>query len=172
MSRVGFLRGAAHRRLRGLGYIALHHSPRLEWRPEATGSPSSLREQVETALRVRERSRRSPADPTTALRDTVEAIWTVVERAARERARDHDIDAVLARRELVRCGTHRLSLAIRRGVASGAFWPACPPWEIRRLPFALVAGACAQWVFGLSRRPALRASVTVQAMLEVLRPHV
>jgi hypothetical protein len=38
------------------------------------------------------------------------------------------------------------------------------------LPFALVAGACAHWVFGLSQRPALRAGATVEAALAVLRP--
>jgi hypothetical protein len=136
-------------------------------------SRSPLRERLEREFRARERAHRPAADPTTALRETVEAIWKIVEHAARESALDgsrHDIDAVLARRELVRCGTRELSAVIRRGVESGAFRPACAPWAIRRLPFALVAGACAQWVFGLSQRPALRARATVQAALEVLRP--
>jgi hypothetical protein len=173
MSRVGFQGGAAGRRRGASGYIAVTRSLRLAWRPDATLSRSLLRERLEWELRARERSHRSEADPTTALRETVEAIWKIVEQAARESALDgprHDIDAVLARRELVRCGTRALSAVVRRGVESGAFRPACAPWAIRRLPFALVAGACAHWVFGLAPRPALRPRATVQAALAVLRP--
>jgi hypothetical protein len=87
-------------------------------------SRSPLRERLEREFRARERAHRPAADPTTALRETVEAIWKIVEHAARESALDgsrHDIDAVLARRELVRCGTRELSAVIRRGVESGAF---------------------------------------------------
>ena len=173
MFRVGFQGSAARRRRGADGYIAVPRSRRLEWRPDATLSRSPLHERLDRELRARERSHRSAADPSTAPRETVEAIWQIVEHAARESTRDgsrHDIDAVLARRELVRRGTRALSVVIRRGVESGAFRPACPPWAIRRLPFALVAGACAHWVFGLSQRPALRAGATVEAALEVLRP--
>ena len=41
--------------------------------------------------------------------------------------------------------------------SAGAFRPDCPSWAIERLPFAIVAGACAHWVLGLSRGPSLRA---------------
>src|SRR5260370_41339931 len=173
MFRVGFQGSAARRRRGADGYIAVPRSRPLEWCPDATLSRSPVPERLDRELRGRERSRRSAADPSTALRETVEAIWQIVEHAARESTRDgsrHDIDAVLARRELVRRGTRELSAVIRRGVESGAFRPACAPWAIRRLPFALVAGACAHWVFGLSQRPALRAGATGGAALAGLRP--
>ncbi len=123
-------------------------------------------------FRPLERSRRSDDDPTTALRETVEAIWTSVEQAASASALDlsrHGVRALLARRDLVRRGTCMLSAVIRRGVASGAFRPQCASWAIERLPYAIVAGACVRWVFGLSRGPSLRASTAVAAALEILQ---
>jgi len=93
----------------------------------------------------------------------VESIWKTVAQAGPE-------TALLARRELVRRETCKLSAVIRGGVAAGAFWPECPSWAIERLPFAIVAGACAHWVLGLSQGPSLRAGTAVEAALEILKP--
>jgi hypothetical protein len=134
---------------------------------------SLLLRHVDAQLRSLERVGESDRDPITALRETVEAIWKVVERVASEPALDaarHDARALLARRELLHHGTCVLSAVIQRGVESGAFRPACASWAIRRLPFAIVAGACVHWVFGLATAPSLRASVAVEAALDVLRP--
>jgi hypothetical protein len=38
------------------------------------------------------------------------------------------------------------------------------------LPYAIVAGACVQWVFGLATGPSLRATLAIELVLEVLRP--
>ena len=117
--------------------------------------------------KISSRSGKSDRDATTALRETVEAIWKVVEQASSEQALD---GSLLARRELVQRGTCALSAVICQGVASGAFRPRCSSWAIRRLPFAIVAGACLQWVLGLAAGPSLRASTAAAAALEVLRP--
>jgi hypothetical protein len=111
------------------------------------------------------RSGKSARDATTALRETVEAIWKVVEQSS-----SADTRGLLARRELVQRGTCALSEVIRQGVASRAFRPACASWAIRRLPFAIVAGASLHWVLGLATGPSLRASTAVAAALEILRP--
>ena len=113
-------------------------------------------------VRPRGRSSSSHADEIVALRETVESIWRAVAHAAPE-------TALLARRELVRRETCKLSAVIRGGVAAGAFRPECPSWAIERLPFAIVAGACAHWVLGLSQGPSLRAGTAVEAALEILR---
>ncbi len=120
---------------------------------------------VDLELRSLERSAGPDRDQITALRDTVEAIWTIVEAAASERPLD-----LLARRELVQRGTCALSAVVRRGVASGAFRPRCPSWAVRRLPFAIVSGACVHWMLGLATGPSLRANTAVEAALGVLRP--
>jgi len=104
-------------------------------------------------------------DPTTALRERVEAIWAIAERAAGQGTLD-----ALHRRELVRRGTSALSTIIRSGVASGAFRPTCPMWATRGLPRAIVAGVCARWVFGLTEKRCLRPATAADAALEVLRP--
>lgn len=142
-----------------------HHQP-------AAGLRSLLPRRVDRQLRSLEHSSTSGRDPTTALRETVEAIWRIVEQASSERRLDgsrYGASALLARRELVRRGTYALSAVIRRGIASGAFRPRCAAWAIRGLPFAIVAGACAHWVFGLAPAPSLRASIAVEGALEVLR---
>jgi hypothetical protein len=134
---------------------------------------SLLPPRVDRQLRLLERVGTFDRDPITALRATVAAIWQVVEQAASEPALDtsrHDAGALFARRELVHRGTCVLSAVIHRGVDSGAFRPGCASWAIRRLPFAIVAGVCVHWVFGLATAPSLRASVAVEAALEVLRP--
>ena len=103
---------------------------------------------VDRQLQSLERVDESDGDPTAALRDTVEAIWEIVERATSEPSLDsvhHGLTALLARRELVQRATHTLSAVIRRGVASGAFRPRYVPWAIERLPFAIVTGACVRW---------------------------
>src|SRR5260370_38957070 len=97
--------------------------------PAAHVSGSLLPQRVDTQLRSLQWSGTSDRDATTALRETVEAIWTVVEHAASARAPDgsrRDTSALLARRELVQRGTCALSAVIRQGVASGAFRPPCP----------------------------------------------
>jgi hypothetical protein len=130
-------------------------------------------QRLEARWRALERSSRASADPTTALAETVAGIWWILEQAASAQGLDvarGGIRAVLARRQLVRRGTRALSRVIRRGVAAGAFRPACPAWAIRRLPFAIVSGACVHWVFGLATRPSLRATTAVGAALELLRP--
>ncbi len=139
----------------------------------AVASRSLLPRRVDEQLRSLERSRESDGDAVTALRETVEAIWEVVEQAASEPGLDvsrHDARALLARRELIQRGTGRLSAVIGEGVASGAFRPACATWAVQRLPFAIVAGACVNWVFGLAATPSLRTSAAVKVALEVLRP--
>jgi hypothetical protein len=128
---------------------------------------------VDLQLKLLEDLGESDRDPITALRETVETIRKVVELAASEPALDaarDDARALLARRELVQRGTCVLSAVIHRGLDSGAFRPGCASWAIRRLPFAIVAGACVHWVFGLATAPSLRASVAVEAALDVLRP--
>jgi len=145
---------------------------RLDDRTAAV-SRSLLPPRVNTQLRSLERSSKVDRDPTTALRETVEAIWRIVEQAGPERALDgsrYGARALLARRELVQRGTWTLSGVIRRGIGSGAFQPRCASWAIRRLPFAIVAGACVHWVVGLATAPSLRASTAVRGALEVLRP--
>ncbi len=152
---------------------AVNALPAIAPHPRATMRGSLLPERLARRLQQLEHHSRLDPDPTTALREIVEALWKTIERAAAESGLDasqHGVRALLARRELVRRGTCILSAVIRRGVAAGAFRPACPAWVIRRLPFALVAGACVHWVFGLSQRPSLRASTAVEAALEVLCP--
>ena len=136
---------------------------------------SLLPRRVDRQLRSLERARESDRHPITALRETVDAIWKVVEQAASEPALDvsrHEGSALLARRELVQRGAYVLSAVIGRGMASGAFRPrpGCESWALRRLPFAIVAGACLHWVFGLATAPSLRARIAVKAALDVLRP--
>ena len=114
-------------------------------------------------VRSQGHSRSSPVEAIIALRETVESIWNSVARAA-------PATALLGRRELVRREACRLSAVIGRGVAAGAFRPDCPSWAIERLPFAIVAGACAHWALGLSRGPSLRAGRATEAALEILKP--
>ena len=128
---------------------------------------------VDRRLQSLERVDESDGDPTAVLRDTVEAIWDIVEQATSEPSLDslhHGLTALLARRELVQRATYTLSTVIRRGVASGAFRPQCVPWAIERLPFATVTGACVHWTLGLATGPSLRASAAIEMVLEVLRP--
>jgi len=135
-------------------------------------SQSLLPPRVDLQLRSLERSWRPDRDPITALRETVEAIWTIVEGTVSDRSLDalHEGgSALLARRELVQRGTCILSEVIRRGVDSDAFRPACVPWAVERLPFAIVRGACVHWMFGLSKRPSVAAGTAVAAALEILR---
>jgi hypothetical protein len=141
--------------------------------PAARVSGSLLPRRVDTQLRSLERSGTSDRDATTALRETVAAIWTVVAQASSARALDgsrRHTSALLARRELLQRGTCALSAVIRRGVASGAFRPRCASWAIHRLPFAIVAGACLHWMLGLATGPAIRSRTAVETALEVLRP--
>ena len=157
-------------------------APRMSDPPKAVQQPhdqptaafrSLLPARVDTQLRSLERCRKPNRDPATALRETVEAIWRIVEQASSETALDgshHGVSALFARRELVHRGTRVLSAVIRRGIASGAFRPRCASWAIRRLPFAIVAGACVHWVFGLAAGPSLRASTGLEGAVQVLRP--
>jgi len=108
-----------------------------------------------SALRALERRTPLDRDPTRALHDAIEAIGKIAERAAGE-----GTFGAFRRRQLVRRGAHVLSGMIRRGLESGAFRPSCARWAVQRLPYAIVAGVCARWVFGLpeerSLGPALR----------------
>src|SRR5260370_42141864 len=80
--------------------------------PTPSASRSLLPRPVDAQLRTLERSGTLDRDATTALRETVEAIWKIVAQAASEGALDgwrHGTRALLARRELVRRGTYPLS---------------------------------------------------------------
>jgi len=151
--------------------VLAQNSSRAERRP-ARLSGSLLPTRIETTLRALEDAAKTEGNPATALRDTIEAIWRIVKRQASDRPLDrtrHSAGELLARRELVQRGTCILSAVIRRGVESGAFRPPCLPWAVERLPFAIVRGACLQWVFGLSKKPSVRAGTAVVAALEILR---
>ena len=146
-------------------------SSRAERRP-ARVAGSLLPTRIETTLRALEVAAKTEGDPATALRNTVEAIWTTVTQAVSEPALEpsrRTVRALLARRELVQRGTCILSAVIRRGVESGAFRPPCVPWAVEGLPFAIVRGACVHWMFGLSKTPSVRAGTAVAAALEILR---
>ena len=104
------------------------------------------------------------ADPATELRAAVEALWAIAARASA------DSDAASLRIELMHRGKRMLRSIIRRGVASGAFRPRCARWAESGLVHALVAGACARWVFGLPAGRSLGAGAAADAALEVLRP--
>src|SRR5260370_184396 len=81
-------------------------------------SRSLLPRRVDTQLQSLERSRKSDRDPATALLETVEAIWQIVEQAASERGLDgsrHGARALPARRELGQRGTCTLSGVMRPG---------------------------------------------------------
>lgn len=114
-----------------------------------------------------EQRAQSDGDPTRALRDTVEAIESIAQRAAAEGALNP-----LRRRQLVPQGGRILSAIIRRGVASGAFRPGCTRWAVESLAQALVAGVCARWVFDLPADRSLGAGAAVDAALAVLCPSV
>ena len=120
-----------------------------------------------SALRVLERPTPPSGDPTRGLRDAIEAIGKIAERAAGEGAFDD-----FRRRQLVRRGADVLSAIIRRGVESGAFRPYCARWAVQRLPYAIVAGVCARWVFGLPEERSLGAGAAADAALEALCPPV
>jgi hypothetical protein len=102
-------------------------------------------------------------DAATELRDAVEALWAIAARAAA------DSDGASLRVELMHRSERILGRIIRRGVASGAFRPVCSRWAERGLVHALVAGACARWVFGLPAERSLGAGAAADAALEVLR---
>jgi hypothetical protein len=126
----------------------------------------------ETVLEALERSAAASADPATALRDTVDALWAIAAQAAREGAFDEaaaDAGGASLRVELMHYATRVLVSIIRRGVAAGAFRPLCSHWAERGLVHALVAAACARWVFDLPEARSLRAGPAADAALEVLR---
>ena len=120
-----------------------------------------------SALRALERPTPPDCDPTRALHDVIEAIEEIAERAAAEGA-----FGAFRRRQLVRRGAHVLSTIIQRGVESGAFRPHCARWAVQRLPYAIVAGVCARWVFGLPEERSLGAGAAADAALEALCPPV
>ena len=95
-------------------------------------SQSLLPPRVDLQLRSLERSWRPDRDPITALRETVEAIWTIVEGTVSDRSLDASHEggsALLARRELVRRGTCALSAVIRRGAGVGRSLTESDPWR-------------------------------------------
>ena len=119
---------------------------------------------IETVLEALERSGDASADPATALRDAVEALWAIAGRASA------DPDGALLRVKLMHRGKRILSVIIRRGLAAGAFRPRCSLWAEQGLPHALMAGACAPWVLGLPQERSPRAGLAAEAALEALRP--
>jgi len=118
---------------------------------------------IETVLEALERSGDASADPATALRDALEALWAIAGRASA------DSDGAPLRVKLMHRGKRVLRSIIHRGVVSGAFRPRCSRWAESGLVHALVAGACARWVFGLSEERSLRAGPAADAALAVLR---
>ena len=103
------------------------------------------------------------ADPATELRDAVEALWAIAARASA------DSDGASLRVKLMHRSERILRSIIRRGVVSGAFRPRCARWAESGLAHALVAGACARWVFGLPAERSLGAGAAADVALEVLR---
>ena len=130
----------------------------------ASTTPSVSPVSFGTALGALERSSESHDDPTTALREAVEALWTIAAQAASTNS-----DGASVRVELVERGERILSMIIRRGLASGAFRPRCRRWAVQGLAHALMAGACARWVLGLPQERSLSAGVAAEAALEALR---
>ena len=120
-----------------------------------------------SALRALEWPTPPSGDPTRALHDAIATIGRIAERAAGEGAFGD-----FRRRQLVRRGAHVLSTIIQRGVESGAFRPYCARWAVQRLPYAIVAGVCARWVFGLPEERSLGAGAAADAALEALCPPV
>jgi len=116
-----------------------------------------------TGLEALERSGATSADPATELREAVEALWSIASQASA------DSDGASLRVELMHRGKRSLRSIIRRGLASGAFRPLCTRWAERGLVHALVAAACARWVFGLPAGRSLGAGAAADAALEVLR---
>src|SRR5256712_4365451 len=130
----------------------------------ASTTPSVRPGSLGTALGALERSSESHDDSATAVREAVEALWTIAAQAASTTA-----GGVSVRVELVQRGKRILSVIIRRGLASGAFRPGCRAWAEHGLAHALMAGACARWALGLPGERSLRAGPAAQAALEVLR---
>ena len=131
----------------------------------ASTTPSAPPGSLGIALGALERFSDSHDDLTTALREAVEALWTIAAQAASTSSGGASV-----RVELVQRGERILSAIIRRGVASGAFRPRCRAWAEQGLAHALMAGACARWVLGLPRERSPRAGPAAEAALEVLRP--
>ena len=131
----------------------------------ASTTPSVPPVSFGSALEALERASGLHADPTTALRETVEALWTIAAQAA---STNSGVTSV--RVELMRRGKRILSVIIRRGLAAGAFRPRCSLWAEQGLPHALMAGACAPWVLGLPQERSPRAGLAAEAALEALRP--
>ncbi len=132
-----------------------------------TRATSALTGTVELTTGLRALEDLTDGDPTEALRETVDTIGRIAQRAAGEVGFDSR-----RRRDLVRRGAHVLAAIIRRGVESGAFRPHCALWAIQSLPYAIVAGVCARWVFGLPEERSLRAGAAADAALEALCPPV
>jgi len=131
----------------------------------ASTTPSAPPVSLGIALGTLERSSESPDDATTALREAVEALWTIAAQAA-----STNLGGASARVELVQRGKRILSGIIHRGVVSGVFRPRCGVWAEQGLAHALMAGACARWVLGLPEERSLRARIAAEAALEALRP--
>jgi len=95
-------------------------------------SQSLLYPRVDLQLRSLERSWRPGRDPFTALRETVEAIWTIVEGTVSDRSLDASHEggsALLARRELVRRGTSRCRQSFVWGAGVGRSLTESDPWR-------------------------------------------
>src|SRR2546422_11140207 len=84
----------------------------------ASTTPSVSPVSFGSALEALERASGLHADPTTALRETVEALWTIAAQAASTNSGGASV-----RVELMHRGKRILSVIIRRGLAAGGFRP-------------------------------------------------
>src|SRR2546422_87132 len=111
----------------------------------ASTTPSVSPVSFGSALDALERASGLHADPTTALRETVEALWTIAAQAASTNSGGASV-----RVEVMHRGKRILSVIIRRGLAAGAVRPPCRLWAEQGLPHAPLARAFAPWVLGLA----------------------
>src|SRR2546430_17674887 len=86
----------------------------------ASTTPSVSPVSFGSALEALERASGLHADPTTALRETVEALWTIAAQAASTNSGGTSVRA-----ELMRRGKRILSVIIRRGLAAGGLRLRC-----------------------------------------------
>src|SRR2546430_14968554 len=110
----------------------------------ASTTPSVSPVSFGSALEALERASGLHADPTTALRETVEALWTIAAQAASTNSGGASV-----RVELMHRGKRILSVIIRRGLAAGGFRPRCSVWAAPGPPHAPTARACAPRGLGL-----------------------
>src|SRR2546430_8707772 len=109
----------------------------------ASTTPSVSPVSFGSALAALERASGLHADPTTALRETVEALWTIAAQAASTNSGGASV-----RVELMHRGKRILSVIIRRGLAAGALPPPCSLLAEQGRPPAPLAGGPAPPALG------------------------